>query len=376
MNLLKKYKINITIKISNISFFIIFTMFSGSAQVAKPTVNGKIINNDKVTQIKVFNLDVRRKLIDTVPVTNKNFDFNIDFNTAKILELRANDYKVRLPLFFYEPGLNYELKIDNDQASLIGSENSLQQSYNALLKELEPLNIKLTQISKDTTLSKEELDRLSTKAFKALVDVKMDYIQKHPKSLVSLYLLQDMVKLGRILSYQELKMFFDIVNVKEHKGNSMLAFISNNLKDIENNRIVGKKAPDFSLASPNGKVYGIKSFEGSYTLVDFWASWCAPCRVTNKKIIPLYEKYKDKGFKIVSISFDNDKEKWINAIKEDKIPWVQVSDLKGFYESEIKEFYKVKSLPTTYVLDPEGKVVDQHLKHNELEQLLETIYKN
>ncbi|WP_203256183.1 TlpA disulfide reductase family protein [Hyunsoonleella ulvae] len=362
-------------KILNASLLILL-LFTSCKPSIKPNLIGKITDNDNVQQIKLIGLENGYTILDSTSVVNQTFSFNLSFKNKQLLKLRTNDRKVSTPLFFYEPGLNYTFHIENKEALIQAPENSLQYKYNELLKKLNPLNEKLSKISQDTTLTKAELNTLSTKYFTEQLNIKKNYIRTHPESYISLYLLKDLVRLGPILSYQELKDFFNIVNIDAHKGNPMLDFIGDKLKTIEANRIIGKTAPAFSLKSPNGKVYTLADFKGGYTLIDFWASWCAPCRVANKNIIPLYEKYKDKGFNIISISFDENKEKWVKAIEEDKIPWVQVSDLKGFKNSEIRSLYKVKQLPTTYVLDPEGKVVDQHLKHHELENLLETIYQN
>lgn len=356
--------------------FLITLVITGCKPTVEPTLSGTVVNNNKVEHIRVFNKEKANKLVDSVSVTKGTFSANFSFEDGEVLEVRTNDYNVPSLLLFYEPEANYQLQIDHTNAIIKAPENSLQNKYNTLLSQLNPLQEKLNKVSRDTTLSKEELNDLSTRYFGEILSLKKDYIKEKPESLISVYLLKDLAKLGRILSYHELKSFFDIVNLKVHEGNPMLAFVDDKLKSIEATRMIGNMAPDFALNSPDGKVYGINDFKGSYTLVDFWASWCAPCRVANRKIIPLYEKYKDKGFKIVSISFDDNKEKWVKAIEEDNIPWVQISDLKGFNKSEIKGLYRVISLPTTYVLDPEGKVVDQHLKHHELENLLETIYKD
>ncbi|APY11833.1 hypothetical protein BWZ22_11575 [Seonamhaeicola sp. S2-3] len=350
-------------------------LFTSCSQNTPPTIIGEIVDNKKIEQIELFDLESENKtILDSINIINKTFNHNLSFKNVKVLEVQTNDYKLPRLVFFYEPELNYKFIINGNNMSIVAPNNSLQAEYNKLLKKLTPLNQKLTEVSKDTTLSKKDLNRLSSKYFENLLDIQKDYIKKHPKSYISLYLLKHIVRYFDVLSYHELNAFYKIVNNEENKGKTMLSFIENKLKSKAENRIIGQKVPEFYLKNPNNKVFTLNDFKGHYTLIDFWASWCAPCRVTNKKIIPLYNKYKEKGFKIVSISFDDDKEKWVKAIKDDQIPWIQLSDLKGFNKSEIKELYNVERLPSTYVIDPEGKVVDQYLTHTELEELLETIY--
>lgn len=358
-------------------FFTLFTsiiFITGCTSPKKPTIKGEILNNKKTSKISLIELEDGYNVIDYANPKKNAFSFDSSFSDTKLLQIRTDDYSVANQLFFYEPKLHYEIAINNKTIKITAPKNSLQYKYNHLLSKIKPFEEKLEQISQDTTLTKTQLNELSTKYFSKILDTKKNYIKKQPESYISLYLLKNLVEMESVLSFYELESFFDIINVKAHKKSPLLDFIENKLEALKRNRIIGKYAPSFSLKNPQGKKYSIENFRGKYILLDFWASWCAPCRVENKKIRQLYKKYKDKDFTIVSISFDNNKEKWIKAIKEDKIPWVHISDLKGFNKSEMRNLYKINSLPTTYIIDKEGKVIDQDLTHNELEKVLKKIY--
>ena len=136
---------------------------------------------------------------------------------------------------------------------------------------------------------------------------------------------------------------------------------------------VGKEAPEIALPDPNGKEIKLSSPKGKYVLVDFWASWCKPCRAENPNVVAAYKKYKNKGFEILSVSLDKSKGAWTNAIAADNMNWKHVSDLK-FWNSEAAQTYGVNSIPFTLLLDPEGKIVAKNLRgpalHNKLEELL------
>jgi thiol-disulfide isomerase/thioredoxin len=131
----------------------------------------------------------------------------------------------------------------------------------------------------------------------------------------------------------------------------------------------GNVAPGFSLADTSGNSISLDAFKGKVTLLDFWASWCGPCRKENPNLVKAYSKYHPKGFEILAVSLDDSKEKWISAIAKDKLAWVHVSDLRG-WNNKIAKQYFIKSIPSNVLLDKEGKVVAKNLKGQELEQEL------
>ena len=131
---------------------------------------------------------------------------------------------------------------------------------------------------------------------------------------------------------------------------------------------IGSPSIDFTQADVNGKPVSLSSFRGKYVLVDFWASWCGPCRMENPYVLKAYNAYKDKGFTVLGVSMDDakGKEKWIKAIAEDKMPWMQVSDLKGMRESEAANLYGIRAIPQNFLLDPNGVIVAKNLRGDDL----------
>ena len=126
---------------------------------------------------------------------------------------------------------------------------------------------------------------------------------------------------------------------------------------------VGTKAPDFSGPSPNGEILSLQETLGKYTIIDFWASWCRPCRMENPNVVKVYNKYHDKGLNIISVSLDKpgQNERWIKAIKDDKMDWYHISNLK-FWNDPIAKMYNVRSIPATFLLDENGNIIAKNLR--------------
>ena len=136
---------------------------------------------------------------------------------------------------------------------------------------------------------------------------------------------------------------------------------------------VGMQAPEFTQKDVSGKPVSLSSLKGKYVLVEFWASWCVPCRAGNPNLVKQYELYKDKGFEIISVSLDNVKDRWVEAIQKDGLPWIQVSDLKG-WNNEVGRLYGVRAVPQSFLLDKDGKVIGNTLRDESLNSKLAEIF--
>ncbi len=134
----------------------------------------------------------------------------------------------------------------------------------------------------------------------------------------------------------------------------------------------GAQAPDFEGLTPEGDTLRLSDFRGKVVLIDFWASWCGPCRKENPNVVRAYQKYKDKGFDVIGVSLDRDRNRWLDAIKTDSLAWHHVSDLKG-WRSAIAALYGVRSIPHAVLLDREGKIVAVRLRGLQLEQYLKRL---
>ena len=138
---------------------------------------------------------------------------------------------------------------------------------------------------------------------------------------------------------------------------------------------IGEKAPEFSLRNAKDKLVSLSSFRGKVVLIDFWASWCGPCRAANPSVGKIYNKYKAKGFEVLGVSIDSKKAAWLKAIKQDHIHYTQVNDPAG-WNSPVAEKYGVNMIPTSFLLDKQGKIIDIDLSGPLLEIKIKQLLKN
>ncbi|RNI30628.1 TlpA disulfide reductase family protein [Rufibacter latericius] len=195
------------------------------------------------------------------------------------------------------------------------------------------------------------------------------FVKANPTSVVSVY------TASNILNLDEHYTFVDSMNTAAFKASLPNSKYTKSLEarlSKMRSTALGSVAPDIKLPSPTGPEVALSSLKGKYVLIDFWASWCGPCRQENPNVVRMYNKYKEKGFEIFGVSLDQDKAKWLKAIENDKLTWPHVSDLKG-WESSAAALYGVTAIPQTVLLDKEGKIIAKNLRGPALEQKLASL---
>jgi len=163
--------------------------------------------------------------------------------------------------------------------------------------------------------------------------------------------------------------------IKKYKGDYPMLdkFIKEQITKLRGAAGVGAVAPNIEGPTPEGTTKSLEQLRGKYVLIDFWASWCGPCRRENPNVVRLYNKYKDKGFEILGVSLDKSKDRWKAAIKKDNLTWHHVSDLKG-WRSKYAKLYGVRGIPYTVLVDKEGKIIGKRLRGHTLEAKLKSIF--
>ncbi|RZK47647.1 MAG: TlpA family protein disulfide reductase [Pedobacter sp.] len=193
---------------------------------------------------------------------------------------------------------------------------------------------------------------------------------EHPNSILSVYALST-----KLAFYEkgELKSFYSKLDSSLAKT-SFGRDIKHSYKPINAVDVkLWEEMPNFSQPNQFGKTISLADFRAKYTLVDFWASWCIPCRKENPVVVKAYKKFQNKGFDILAISLDDDKDAWLQAIKNDKLTWTHVSDLEGSH-NEVAKMFKIPSIPSNYLIDPNGIIIAKDLRGEELTKKLAEIF--
>ncbi|TDS13814.1 TlpA disulfide reductase family protein [Sphingobacterium paludis] len=193
------------------------------------------------------------------------------------------------------------------------------------------------------------------------------FISGHPDSYYALFALQGLVSSPHPdWSYVK----STLPKFAEHFQSTHLYQQITNRLQVAEKTAIGAAFPDFELPNEHGKPVKFSDVQkGKYILVDFWASWCGPCRAENPDLTKAYRRFKDKGFDIIAVSLDKDKADWLKAVEEDKLEWTQVSDLKGWDDGYAKSLF-IHAVPDNFLLSPEGKIIGRNLRGKELEQAL------
>ncbi|WP_083663578.1 TlpA family protein disulfide reductase [Sphingobacterium sp. B29] len=228
---------------------------------------------------------------------------------------------------------------------------------------------KLTAIKAKT----EQLGRnlANNELIEVIRELSDSFISNHPNNYYGLYLISN---------------FPDNTNKQLNDRNNMFKKISNDLQKtylgesilqkIKISKIfeIGEMMPEFEQTDTISKVVKLSQFRGKYVLVDFWASWCAPCRRENPNLVKAYQKYRGKGFEIIGISLDENKEEWLKAIRNDGLKWTQLSDLKSFKNSVAQQL-SIQAVPDNFLIDPNGVILAKGLRGDDLSKELERIFK-
>ncbi len=280
------------------------------------------------------------------------------------------------------------LFLDNSNIKVVGKSDDLMNAeitgsathndlagYNKITKAqaeaLRPLYTSYNEANKakntvEVKKLETQIDGLETEQMGA----KMAYIKSILKSPVSAYILNSLAySIEEPADLEKMVNGFD-PSLADYKYVKMLKETVAKMKLTA----VGQIAPDFTQNDPDGKPIKLSDFRGQYLLVDFWASWCGPCRAENPNVVAAYNKFKGKKFTILGVSLDRDKAAWLKGIADDKLTWTHVSDVK-YWDNEVAKLYGVRSIPANFLLDKTGKIVGKNLRGDKLEEALAKLVK-
>jgi|SRR5688572_519371 len=288
----------------------------------------------------------------------------------------ATNNKRDIATIFLEKGKINVISMDTfSNIKVIGSESHTE--YIKLNSALKPFIDKMDVLFTINREHRKNKDSLNIKKIEAEIDlvakernenIYAKYVRENPNSPLALYALRQYA--GWDIDPDKAEPLFDMLPLATKQWPSAIEL--KELIEIAKKTGIGRIAMDFTQNDTLGKPITLSSFRGKYLLIDFWASWCGPCRVENPNVVRAFHKYKDKGFDILGVSLDRswEKEKWIKAIHDDRLTWTQVSDLK-FWNNEVAKQFGIKAIPQNLLLDPEGKIIAKNLRGDELDKRLE-----
>lgn len=372
---------------------------SGKGSAKRFNIKGKLENRTAgmVYLEEIPMATMQQTVVDSVaPDKNGNFNLKAITSEARVYNIRVGqDNYPAASLINDEPEVSVKLIYDKarpdfpDHYVIEGSPISIQlQQYmlrfNSSLQEIFA-SVKLLD-----SVQKNGAKDLSFESYQRDIQIKGEQVKKFTDSLfaknenpaltlMTLSYYQSMASNPNFglspYGNEDVIALVDNVAKKypKHQGVATLKAMLNSPSSTSGG-LVGSIAPDFSLPDPSGKMISLSSFKGKYVLVDFWASWCAPCRQENPTVVAAFKKFRDKNFTILGVSLDEKKADWQKAVMKDNLTWTQVSDLGG-WNSAVVPLYKIEGIPFNVLIDPQGKVLATSLRGEALEATLAKILK-
>lgn len=334
--------------------YIVLFLFGASlsAQQATYHIQGQLEGFPEGFMVRLYDLSKGTNiLIDSTKLKNGKFSFKgplaLGYQHMTIMDIRKTDkgYSMDYKKFWVDSNpLTFEGKLNNlTQAKVSGNVLNEDEVKLFALMDQQPNNH---------------------------VRVVQEFAEKNPNSLMAIkYLALYANKMDKKI----LKEYFELfdLNLKNSIfGQEILALLNSDIKELK----IGEQAPDFSLPNKDGKMISLSQYKGKYVLLDFWGSWCTPCRLENKNLLIYYKEFHHKGFDILGVSIEGSRQAWLESMKEDQITWESLSDLNTD-KTEPVRLYSVHSYPTNFLIDPDGKIIAKNLRGVELPKKLRELIK-
>ncbi len=337
-------------------------------------LDGEAVGFADGTEILVYSFENKQpKVIDTIFIKDEKFSAsypNEEGTNLKFLRVEKLNGSV---LFFPEnENMKATLYIDSIYSSRItgGKQNEAYSNFTTKISGFNKKKQAAMQDYQDAAQAQDidAITRIQSENINLMAketEFKKDFLKENKNSLFGVMLIGEMLGTKEISATEASEYFKDLdQKLAESDMAKELITTIESMKKAD----IGVIAPDFSAPTPTGEMLALNDVLGKYTIIDFWASWCKPCRVENPNVVKVYNKYHEKGLNIISVSLDKaeQKDKWLQAIIDDQMDWHHVSNLE-FWNDPIAAMYSVRSIPATFLLDADGKIIDKNLRGPALE---------
>lgn len=357
-----------------LAFLLVLVFVSGCKKPPEYLINGTIngANNEMAYLIKIYQGE--RITIDSVVMVNGTFNFKGTEDIPQAYFIKIADQRYMIEFFIENSSITISAELESlNKPTITGSK--VHDEYTPYLKKMEEFKAKIEEAYNEYVAAREAgnndlAKEIDETRYQPLRDERLswqkEFVKSNPASFVSPYILYR--QLAFVVGLDELEEFVNNLSTDVANSPYVSAMRDNiaTLKRVD----IGQPYVDFTLPDTTGTEVSLSSFIGKgYVLIDFWAAWCGPCRRENPHIVKIYSDFKDKGFEILGVSFDKDREAWIQAIHQDGITWPQVSDLK-YWSSDAGKLYGVRSIPHTVLIGPDGNIIEKNLRHEVLREKL------
>ncbi len=363
------------------NFLLIAILFSCSNQpkIETYTVTVEVPESDgKEFVLYKINKELISEPVDTVQVKDSIFTFVVPKQNPELAMIKAiDDPAKRLALIIGEADVSIKVKdkygfsADVTGSSSILTKKLFEYYQNEIKNREKAKEISLAfQVEQDPK-KQDSIKQVFNNLVKQIKKEQYDFIENN-KNIVGLVAMQSALNSPEAEFGVLRKIFMTYPPAVQKTGIGKYINVTLLTKGVTD---IGGKAPNFIAPTPDGKRLSLNAAMGKVTLIDFWASWCKPCRVENPYVVSLYKKYHDRGFNIIGVSLDKSKEAWIKAIKKDSMEWLHVSNLK-FWQEPIAKLYGVSAIPQTFLLNSQGIIVAKNLRGKELEDKIVELLNN